>query len=93
MWRFSSSSFSFWKPNTSNYSLMTRLNICSLPPELLRIIAMNLVFENPVSFQKSRSYVLAATSDVSLYYSLFAQHYGYSTTEKFYLHRDEIING
>jgi hypothetical protein len=92
MWRFSSSSFPFWKPNKHNYSLMTRLNICSLPAEPLRIIAMNLDFENLVCFQKSRSVDLAARSDISFYYSFFEEHYVYRAIDKLYLYKGEVIN-
>jgi hypothetical protein len=83
----------FWKPNKHNYSLMTRLNICGLPPEPLRIIAINLDFENLVCFQKSRNHVLAATSDVSFYCSVFEENYDFSAIDKLYLQRDEIIKG
>ncbi|KAI3655795.1 hypothetical protein MP638_004270 [Amoeboaphelidium occidentale] len=79
--------------NKYHYALMTRLNICSVPPEVLRIIAMNLDFENLVSFQKSSSLDLATTSDVSFYCSFFAKHYGYNAIDKFYLYQGEIING
>ncbi|KAI3655325.1 hypothetical protein MP638_007119, partial [Amoeboaphelidium occidentale] len=90
---FHTPSFLSGERNKHHYALMTRLNICSVPPEVLRIIAMNLDFENLVSFQKSSSLDLATTSDVSFYCSFFEEHYGYSAIDKLYLHHDEIING
>jgi hypothetical protein len=64
-----------------------------LPTELLRIIAMNLSFEDLFHFQDSSPVFLAATSDVSFYCSFVLNNYYQSCEiECVFTFRDRIPN-
>lgn len=49
-------------------------------------------YEDLIHFQESSATVLAATSDVSFYYSYFTEHYYINEIEKLYSFRDKISN-
>lgn len=54
---------------------MPIMSLMSLPPEILRMIAMNLHYHDLYRLQNSVPRVLAATEDVSFYCEYFKQNY------------------
>jgi hypothetical protein len=54
--------------STSGNRISEEILLLSLLAEILRLIALNLNFEDLVQFQNSKAILLAATSDGSFYY-------------------------
>jgi hypothetical protein len=71
-------------------SLKKKMNHLNLPPEVLRVIAMNLDFEDLGRFQESSENIMAATSDVSFYYRYFTENYDNNAIEMAYSLCDKI---
>lgn len=66
--------------------------LLNLPPELTRIIAMNLDFEDVCRFQKTCSAVYRATSDVSFYFGFVTTKSPNNAISRVYEHRRQMHN-
>lgn len=69
-----------------------RILLLELPAEILRMIALNLRFDDLVHFQKSSRTAVAATSDVSFYYRFFTRHHARRAIKEVYSNRERIPN-
>jgi hypothetical protein len=70
----------------------SKASLLSLPPELLRIIAMNMYSDDLFRFQASSPEVFAATSDVSFYYNFYKKSIFNNSIETAYYFRERPLN-
>jgi hypothetical protein len=79
--------------STSGNRISEEISLLSLLTEILRLMALNLNFEDLVQFQNSKAILLAATSDGSFYYEYCTKNYPERAHKKLSRNENSSVTG